>query len=579
MSRQSVVLSILSYFLFVTLNNVTSKVIPPSAPWASFASKSVYSRSLGPPVPGVSGFSTISIPYMSKSPFFPKFVDPKDMISKKTDLLSNLFGGIGTVPLAADSSKLLPSSFLQYPTVDDQSDSAETKLNDIAQLYGISKFKSPLLPSQETKRSTTLLANDPEPSSKDTASSDKTEVKDPNSSTSDNDSKPEESETPEDKINLDKLKVKEYLPGMFSPFAVDPSVFIDKKYSFLDTLFKNLATSTAAPIFAETTPKSTIVPPEFWIPSSPFADPTEYNDKISSFLDKLFENLTLNKTNAEDETSSPVSAPRVARSIEDVSSILAAKDAFVDSILMQLSSLKDEMISVLNDTIAYQKSSSVSSPMVPKKPFLPSMWMKPTADTMLLYKQKMQFLDQMFDMLLELQKNVSANILETVKSELSTQSDVQPPNFIDEPLAPTDDNLLNQSLLDVIKQSLAQSIQYPAAASKGAGKKVARSTPSATSFWVSYPESTHTVAKRHAPANNFQYPSRTGNNFNYPQDKSDLSQSAEFSQKYDKENTDFDYDIDEQRENIEKFKKYVKWMDYIMNKRKEGKHRHHHHYF
>ncbi|XP_015173174.1 PREDICTED: uncharacterized protein LOC107064697 [Polistes dominula] len=569
MSRQSVVLSILSYILFVTLlNNVTCKVIPPSAPWASFASKSIYSRSLGPPV---SGFSTISIPYMSKSPFFPKFIDPKDMISKKTDLLSNLFGGMGTVPLAADNSKLLPNSLLQYPTVDDQSDSTDTKLNDIAQLYGVSKLKSPLS-SQETKRSATLLANDPEPSSKDTTSSDKTEAKDPNSSTSDNDSKSEESETPED-----KLKVKEYLPGMFSPFVVDPSMFIEKKYSFLDTLFKNLATTTATPSFAETTAKSTIVPPEFWIPSSPFADPTEYNDKISSFLDKLFENLTLNKT--KDETSSSVSGPRVARSIEDVSSILAAKDAFVDSILMQLSTLKDEMISVLNDTISYQKSSGLlSSSMVPKKPFLPSMWVKPTADTMLLYKQKMQFLDQMFDMLLELQKNVSANILETVKSELNTQSDVQSSNLIDEPLAPVDENLLNQSLLDVIKQSLAQSVQYPAATvSKGAGKKVSRSAPSATSFWVAYPDSAHTVAKRHAPANNFQYPSRSGNNFNnYPQDKLD---PMEFSQKYDKENTNFDYDIDGQRDNIKKFKEYVKWMDYIMNERKEGKHRHHHHYF
>ncbi|KAI4503165.1 hypothetical protein M0802_001387 [Mischocyttarus mexicanus] len=576
MSRQSVVLSILSCFLLVTFNNVTSKVLPPSAPWASFASKSVYSRSLGPPVPG---FSTISIPYMPKSPFFPKFIDPKDMISKKTDLLSNLFGGMGAVPLVADSSKSLPSSFVQYPTVDDQSDSSETKLNDIAQLYAVPKFKS-ALPSQETKRSATLLSGDPEPSSKDAGSSDKAEVKDSNSSTSDNDSKPEESETAKDEDNLDKLKVKEYLPGMFSPFAVDPSMFIEKKYSFLDTLFKNLATTTAAPSFAESTPKSTIVPPEFWIPSSPFADPAEYNDKISSFLDKLFENLTMNKTNSVDETSSPVSAPRVARSIEDVSSILAAKDSFVDSILLQLSSLKDEMISVLNDTIAYQKALSGPSSMVPKKPFLPSMWMKPTVDTMLLYKQKMQFLDQMFDMLLELQKNVSANILETVKSELNPQSDIQPSNLIDEPLAPADDNLLNQSLLDVIKQSLAQSVQNPAAASKGTGKKVARSTPSATSFWVAYPESTHTVAKRHAPANNFQYPSQR-NNFNYQQDdKSDLNQSsADFSQKYNKDNTDFDYDIDGQKENIKKFKKYVKWMDYIMNERKEGKHRHHHHYF
>ncbi|XP_043663460.1 uncharacterized protein LOC122626926 [Vespula pensylvanica] len=570
MSRQSVVLSFLSGFLFVTLNSVTSKVVPPS-PWSSYASKSVYSRSLGPPV---SGFSTINVPYMSKSPLFPKFVDPKAMISKKTDLLNNLFGGMGTVPWAADSSKLLPGSPFQYSTVDEQSDSAEAKMNDIAQLYGVSKFKS-TLPSQEAKRSATLLADDPESSSKDTASNDKTEVKDSNSSTSDDNSNPEDSQTIEKESN--PSKVKEYLPGMFPPFAMDPSMFIEKKYSFLDTLFKNLPTSSTTPSYTETTPKSTIVPPEFWIPNSVIVNPMEYNEKISTFLDKLFENLTLNKTKAEDDTSS-VSGKRVARSIEDVSSIIAAKDAFVDTILLQLGNLKNEMISVLNDTLAYQKSSSVPSP-IPKKPFLPSMWMKPTVDTLLPLKQKMAFLDQMFDMLLDLQKNVSANILETVKSELNVEGNVQSSNLNDEPLINTDDSLLNQSLLDAIKQSLAQSVQYPAGATKGATKKVARSSPSATSFWVAYPESTHTVAKRHTSANNYQYPLRRGNNFNYPNDKSDPKQSAEMLQKYDKGDADFDYDIDGQRDNIEKFKKYIKWMKYIMNEHKEGRHHHHHYYY
>ncbi|KAL2717269.1 uncharacterized protein V1478_012969 [Vespula squamosa] len=565
MSRQSVVLSFLFCFLFVTLSSVTSKVLPPS-PWPSYAyPKSVYSRSLGPPMPG---FSTINVPYMSKSPLFPKFVDPQVMISKKTDLLNNLFGGMGTVPWAADSSKFLPSSPFQYSTADEQSDSTETKMNDIAQLYGVSKLKS-TLPSQETKRSATLLADDPESSS-----NDKTEIKDPNSSTSDDNSNPEDSQKAKKESNPNK--VKEYLPGMFSPFAMDPSMFIEKKYSFLDTLFKNLPMSSTTASYTETTPKSTIVPPEFWIPSSVIVSPMEYNEKVSTFLDKLFENLTSNKTEAEDETSS-VSGKRVARSIEDVSSIIAAKDAFVNTILLQLNVLKNEMISVLNDTLAYQKFSSVPSP-ISKKPFLPGMWMKPTVDTMLPLKQKMAFLDQMFDMLLDLQKNVSANILETVKSELNVQGDVQSSNLNDEPLTSTDDSLLNESLLDAIKQSLAQSVQYPAAVSKGAVKKVARSSPSATSFWVAYPESTHTVAKRHAPVNNFQYPLRRGNNFNYPNDKSDPSQSTEMLQKYDKGDTEFDYDIDGQRDNIEKFKKYIKWMKYIMNEHKEGRHHHHHYY-
>lgn len=53
------------------------------------------SRALGPPP--ISGIGTITVPYMPKSPMFPKFVDPKMMISKKTDLLSNLFGGLGPV--------------------------------------------------------------------------------------------------------------------------------------------------------------------------------------------------------------------------------------------------------------------------------------------------------------------------------------------------------------------------------------------------------------------------------------------------------------------------------------------------
>lgn len=49
---------------------------------------SVYERSIGP------GLDTIQVPFSSKtSPFFPKFVDPKSMIAKKTDMLTNMFGG------------------------------------------------------------------------------------------------------------------------------------------------------------------------------------------------------------------------------------------------------------------------------------------------------------------------------------------------------------------------------------------------------------------------------------------------------------------------------------------------------
>lgn len=43
---------------------------------------------------------TINVPYMPKSPMFPKFVDPKMMIAKKTEFLGNLFGGLGPVDAA-----------------------------------------------------------------------------------------------------------------------------------------------------------------------------------------------------------------------------------------------------------------------------------------------------------------------------------------------------------------------------------------------------------------------------------------------------------------------------------------------
>ena len=70
-----------------------------------------------------------------------------------------------------------------------------------------------------------------------------------------------------------------------TPFVpvVDPGMFIAKKSAFLDTLFKTLATTTPAPISAVTdapVPKSTIVPPGFWVPSSVIPGPTEYSQKV-----------------------------------------------------------------------------------------------------------------------------------------------------------------------------------------------------------------------------------------------------------------------------------------------------------
>lgn len=86
------------------------------SPWINITPKPVYARALGP----ISEMDTITVPYISKSPFFPKFVDPKIMISKKTDLLTNLFGNLGSaypmsfksfIPYAISGSSI-------YSTVD-----------------------------------------------------------------------------------------------------------------------------------------------------------------------------------------------------------------------------------------------------------------------------------------------------------------------------------------------------------------------------------------------------------------------------------------------------------------------------
>ncbi|CAB3369598.1 Hypothetical predicted protein [Cloeon dipterum] len=60
------------------------------------------------------------------------------------------------------------------------------------------------------------------------------------------------------------------------------------------TLSEPVATEAPAPAFPflfapiPTTPKPTIVPPGFWLPSSPIAAPGEYVNKVSEFLEKLF---------------------------------------------------------------------------------------------------------------------------------------------------------------------------------------------------------------------------------------------------------------------------------------------------
>lgn len=58
---------------------------------------------------------TINVPYMSKSPMFPKFVDPKMMIAKKTELLNNLFAGLGPVDAPATGKDAFPFLKLAEP--------------------------------------------------------------------------------------------------------------------------------------------------------------------------------------------------------------------------------------------------------------------------------------------------------------------------------------------------------------------------------------------------------------------------------------------------------------------------------
>lgn len=356
------------------------------------------------------------------SPFFPKFVDPAAMISKKTSMLSNLFGGLGPVDYAGQAgggfSPFAPSfggsgPVLYSPEVSDFSSGPQgfasvekgkekrgesgeanfqinpesvpklgSKMSEFVGPFGLdgssgfpSKYSAGFFDSAAPLRSRRSVVEPDFP-------------------------EPESAGTP-----------KQMIPGMFGPFGP----------------FKPFAGATELPI-----PKSTIVPADFWLPSSIFPGPTEYTDKVSSFLQKLFDNLKLNKTaspleggfenalfkRSVLEADSSPEKTLAPRSIDDVKSLAAAKEIISDSIVAELAELKADLVGALNDYIVYEKTAALAAgakkPVKPISPFA-AFFAKPTVDPALPFKQRITVLSQVFDMLTDLQKNVSSAVQDAIK--------------------------------------------------------------------------------------------------------------------------------------------------------------------
>ena len=494
----------------------------------------VYARALGP----ISEMDTITVPYISKSPFFPKFVDPKIMISKKTDLLTNLFGNLGSaypmsfksfIPYAISGSSI-------YSTVDKSQLLGKNNVDDDTHLYkrGIfnpfnSKSFDPMNSKFESISQFSNLNTLPDYSMKNDFSHkkrsiDKSSVANLKSIMNNNKSEtkglgfPSLSPTlapifeePEEDINIKKIESatvpKQYLSEMFEPYdligpMVDPSMFIIKKSAFLDNLFKNIAitpslTSTEAP-----TTKNTIVPSDFWLPSG-IPNPIVYNEKVTEFLNNLFENLKLNKTmtfnddnmNVKNVARSIISDKdntqvKIARSVEDLSSINAAKDSIVNSILSELSDLKSNMITTMNDLISYEKS--ITSPTKSFKSFDPSSWSKSLINGVFPFQQKMAILSQVFDMLTNLQKNITLEIQNVIKTKI-----ISPERFFNANYPIINDVFsssmpINMSLLDAIKYKLdtldyGMPVSYIPSFDKF-GSKMVRTLLKNSPFWISYPK-------------------------------------------------------------------------------------------
>lgn len=457
----------------------------------------VYSRSLGPPA----GIDTISVPYMPKSPLFPKFVDPKMLISKKTDLLSNLFGGLGPVAYNIPDTKPIASYGASGPSLGNAG--VANVLLDGTQSSSMYKrgmfgpFASKLGPMGGPKFgppwSETL------PDYKTASFRKKRSVVPPFADDTNSvlDGKTDASQIVESLSAIESTAddtPKQYLPGMFGPFGssgsfgpfgpfgpvVDPSAFVAKKSAFLDTLFKNLATSTPPSAITDAPPpKSTIVPPSYWVPSSVIPGPTEYASKVSDFLDKLFDSLNLNATAADDSDAKndflrslkpdDVSPNKIARSLNDASSIVAAKDAIVDTILSELSDLKSNMLDTLNDLITYQKTAAAAAAASTKKPFKPFAgvfpFAKPTVDPTLPFKQRMTVLSQVFDMLTDLQRNITEAAKNATIASPDTENDSES-SKIPSASGGIDTPSINATLLNAVLKRIsaiqsADSTYYP----------------------------------------------------------------------------------------------------------------------
>ncbi|KAG6797724.1 hypothetical protein HZU73_07044 [Apis mellifera caucasica] len=601
------------------------------SPWINITPKPVYARALGP----ISEMDTITVPYISKSPFFPKFVDPKIMISKKTDLLTNLFGNLGSaypmsfksfIPYAISGSSI-------YSTVDKSQLLGKNNVDDDTHLYkrGIfnpfnSKSFDPMNSKFESISQFSNLNTLPDYSMKNDFSHkkrsiDKSSVANLKSIMNNNKSEtkglgfPSLSPTlapifeePEEDINIKKIESatvpKQYLSEMFEPYdligpMVDPSMFIIKKSAFLDNLFKNIAitpslTSTEAP-----TTKNTIVPSDFWLPSG-IPNPIVYNEKVTEFLNKLFENLKLNKTmtfnddnmNVKNVARSIISDKdntqvKIARSVEDLSSINAAKDSIVNSILSELSDLKSNMITTMNDLISYEKS--ITSPTKSFKSFDPSSWSKSLINGVFPFQQKMAILSQVFDMLTNLQKNITLEIQNVIKTKI-----ISPERFFNANYPIINDVFsssmpINMSLLDAIKYKLdtldyGMPVSYIPSFDKF-GSKMVRTLLKNSPFWISYPKNIANI-KQEIKSESLM---NEKNNFNQKQTRSVKMQIHQGYQSLpidsiESVQTDGQSTSEHQGEEIKLFDinnyedidKWVNWMKYLKNKYR--RYQHHNHY-
>lgn len=484
---------------------------------------------------------TISVPYAPKSPFFSKFVDPKTFISKKMDMLSNLFDDLGPVayniadakPIISYGASRLPLNgtdsanalFNERDIIQNKDKEKAIDSNDIYKRGIFGPFASKFGPMGLKFRPVTPFSSSEVMSdylSKTSFSRKRRSIK-TSSSVGDINSIPSilsYLKNPQIIENISAVKSaasstpKEYLPGIFRSFGpkggpfgsvMDPRMFIAKKSAFLDTFFKNLTTNTSATMNEIPSLKSSIVSANFWLPSSVIPSPTEYIQKVSDFLDKLFNSIKLNATVQEADDSSAKSnfmrslksddilSNKNARSLDDASSTTTVKDAIVDIIISELGNLKSNMIETLNDLIAYEKTMAATA----KRPFKPFSGMfpfaKPIVDPTLPFQQRMAVLSQVFDMLTDLQKNIT-----TVAKDSDTPNSSKESSKI--PLINSASST-NNTLLDAILKKISiiepvTTASYLASPVKDNPiiSRALRKVP--TSSWVSYPENSASAVKR-----------------------------------------------------------------------------------